>query len=113
MEALGKVSEKKGADGFGMRMVITTDRRGYKKAYWVKDEEPDELAEQGILVSPPNLDFLEWEEVKKSLHNTLVERGLFTWMDVQRAQSGVTAAILTAMKRRLISLYRNREVENV
>lgn len=111
MEALGEVSEEKGAGGRDMRMVITTDRRGYKRAWWVVDEDPDELAEEGIPLNPPDLDLLEWEEVKKSLHNMLVERGLFTWMDVQRAQSGVTGAILTAMKRRLISLYRNREVD--
>lgn len=111
METLGEISEKESAGGRDMRKVITTDRRGFKRAWWVVDEDPDELAEQGIPLNPPDLDLLEWEEVKKTLHNMLVDRGLFTWKDVQRAQNGVTSAILTAMKRRVISLYRNREVD--
>ena len=94
-----------------MRMVIVEDRFGYKRAYWIKNEEPDSAAEEGIPRSPPDLDNLDWEVVKKDLHNMLVDRGLFTWKDVQRAQNGVTASILAAMKRRVIALYRNREVE--
>ena len=94
-----------------MRIVIQEDRFGYKRAYWVKNEDSDDMAEQGIPLNPPDLDLLEWEEVKKDLHNTLVNRGLFTWMDVQRAQKGVTAAILAAMRKRMMMLYRNREVD--
>lgn len=94
-----------------MRMVIIEDRFGYKRAYWVKNEDPDSAAEEGIPLNPPNLDLLEWEEVKRDLHNMLVDRGLFTWMDVQKAQNGVTAAILASMKKKLIAIYRNREVE--
>ena len=94
-----------------MRIVIQKDRFGYKRAYWVKNEDSDDMAEEGIPLSPPDLDLLEWEEVKKDLHNMLVDRGLFTWMDVQREQNGVTAAVLTAMRKRIIMLYRNREVD--
>ncbi len=94
-----------------MRTVIKTDRFGYKRAWLVKDEDPDELAEQGIPLTPPDLDLIEWEEVKKDLNNILVERGLFTWKDVQRSQNGVTSAVLTAVKRRVITLYKTREVK--
>jgi len=95
-----------------MRKVIKVDRFRYKRAYLVKNEDPDEKAEEGIQLNPPDLDLLEWEEVKRDLHNMLVDRGLFTWMDVQRAQNGVTASILAAMRKRLITLYKNREVRD-
>jgi len=106
-----KIGEEKGTGSCDMRMVVVEDRFGYKRAYWVKNEDPDSAAEEGIPVSPPNLDNLDWELVKRDLHNMLVDRGLFTWMDVQRAQNGVTASILAAMRKRTIALYRNREVE--
>ena len=94
-----------------MRKVITTDRFGYKCAWLVKDEDSDELADQGIPLSPPCLGLIEWEEVKRDLNNILVDRGLFTWMDVQRSQNGVTTAVLAAMRKRVITLYKVREVK--
>lgn len=106
-----KTCPAQGAGGIGMRIVVVEDRLGYKRAYWVKNEDPDDMAEEGLPLNPPNLDFLEWEEVKRDLHNMLVDRGLFTWMDVQKAQNGVTSSILGAMRKRLINLYRNREVD--
>jgi len=111
MEEIEQTGKAQGAGGGYMRIVIKTDRFGYKRAYWVKNEDSDDVAEEGIPLNPPNLDFLEWEEVKRDLHNMLVDRGLFTWMDVQRAQNGVTSSVLAAMRKRVISLYRNREVD--
>lgn len=110
MAQAGKECEKESAGCLDMRIVIVEDRFGYKRAYWLKNEEPDSAAEEGIPISPPDLDLLDWETVKRDLHNMLVDRGLFTWMDVQRAQNGVTASILAAMRKRTIALYRNREV---
>ena len=42
----------------------------------------------------------------KALSDKLYERGIFTWEDVQREQSGVTAAVLHALKRQVLVLYR-------
>jgi hypothetical protein len=77
----------------------------------VRDQDPDDAAEQGILQDPPNLEELDWEGVKRDLHNALVSAGLFSWQDVQRrgAEDGLRGAILSSMKRRLINLYREAQ----
>ena len=87
-----------------MRSVVWTDRSGYKHRSWVRDGDPDYMAEQGVRQDPPSLDELDWEGVKRDLHNALVEAGIITWLDVQRGD--VRALILKAMHRRLQALYR-------
>jgi len=89
-----------------MRTVIWEDRNGYTRASLVRDGDPDDAAEYGIPVDPPDLNRINWEEVKRDLHNTLVRKRLFTYKDVKRQQRGVTAAIISVLKRRVIEIYR-------
>ena len=91
-----------------MRVVTWTDRHGRKHRSLVRDSDPDEMASQGVLQDPPNLDELDWEGIKTDLHNALVDAGLFSWRDVQERR-GLRGAILSAMKRRLVYLYREAE----
>ena len=91
-----------------MRRVTWTDDRGYKHSSLVRDGDPDEMASQGVLQDPPNLEELDWEGVKRDLHNSLVDLGLISWRNVQEIR-GLRGAILSAMKRRLVSLYREAE----
>jgi hypothetical protein len=95
-----------------MREVTYEDRYGYKHVALVRDEDPDDFAPNGIVRDPPDLDRLDWEQIKKDLHNALVDRGLFTWADVQQ-RKGLRGAVLSAFKRNLILLYRevDREVK--
>jgi hypothetical protein len=89
-----------------MRMVIWEDRNGYVRASLIRDGDPDEVAEHGIPVDPPNLDLIDFEEVKRNLHNALVRQGLFTYKDVQRQQRGITAAIISVLKKPVVDLYK-------
>ena len=89
-----------------MRTVIWEDRNGYTRASLIRDGDPDEAAEHGIPVDPPNLDRIDWEEVKRDLHNALVQRRLFTHKDVQREQRGITASIISVLKGRVVNLYK-------
>ena len=89
-----------------MRKVIWEDRNGYVRASLIRDGDPDEAAEHGIPVDPPNLDRIDWEEVKRDLHNALVRKGLFTYKDVQRQQRGVTASIISVLRKRVIDIYK-------
>lgn len=94
-----------------MRLVTWTDKHGLQHRSWVRDQDPDDAAPQGILQDPPNLEGIDWEEVKRDLHNALVSAGLFSWLDVQNrgAEDGLRGAILSSMKRRLINLYREAQ----
>jgi hypothetical protein len=91
-----------------MRRVTWTDDRGYKHSSLVRDGDPDEMAPQGILQDPPNLDNLDWEGIKRDLHNHLVDIGLISWRNVQEIR-GMRGAILSSMKKRLVYLYREAE----
>jgi hypothetical protein len=95
-----------------MRTVIVVDRFGYKRAYLCTDDMSDDEAEQGIPQTPPDLDLIEWEEVKKQLNNILVDRGIFTYADVCKAQNAISSACKSVMKNRIVNLYRNREVKS-
>jgi hypothetical protein len=88
--------------------TVTWEKNGYKHRSIVRDDDPDEMAEQGILQDPPNLENLDWEGIKQDLHNALVERGLYSWRDVQEKR-GLRGAILSSTKRRLVQLYREAE----
>jgi hypothetical protein len=91
-----------------MRLVTWEDKHGYKHRSLVRDSDPDEMGPQGVLQDPPNLDDLPWEDIKRDLHNALVDAGLRSWRDVQERR-GLRGAILSAMKRRLVYLYREAE----
>ena len=91
-----------------MRIVQWTDREGYKHRSLIRDNDPDHMAEQGIPQDPPDLNEVDWEWVKKTLHNTLVDNGMIGWDDVVRKPNAVSAAIKTSMKRQVVNLYRDR-----
>lgn len=91
-----------------MRLVIWTDKNGYKHRSLVRDDDPDEAAPGGIRQEPPSLDNLDWEAVKLELHNRLMDAGLWTWQDVQRKE-GLPGIILAVLRTRLINLYREGE----
>jgi len=93
-----------------MKLVVWTDRAGYKRAAMLRDGDPESMAEHGLPLSPPDLNEVDWEEVKRELHNQLVDQRLFTWQDVQREQRAVTAAVMSCLHRKVIQLYRAKDV---
>ena len=94
-----------------MRIVIWTDKHGWKHASKLRDKDPDDMAPSGIPLEPPDVNEIDWEGVKKDLHNQLIDKRLFTWDDVVAQQTGVTAAIQSAIKRRLINFYRREDAD--
>lgn len=95
-----------------MRQVTWTDGQGYKHRSLVRDTDPDDAAPKGILQDPPSLERIDWEAVKRDLHNALVDGGLCSWREVQAqgAADGLRGSILAALRNKLIALY--REVDN-
>lgn len=96
--------------GRDMRLVIWTDRAGWRRASHIRDGDPDTAAERGVPVPMPDLGLLDCEEVRRDINNHLVDQRLFSWRDVQRQQTGVTNAVKSAIVRRVIQLY--KEVNN-
>lgn len=91
-----------------MKIINWIDDDGYKRQRAIKEGEPDELAIDGIPLEPPDLERLDWEQLKRDLYHNLMNRDLVSWQDVQFSQNGVTSAILATFKRPLIALYREK-----
>lgn len=88
-----------------MKFVIWTDKEGYKHGSLMRDGDDENHPEVGIPVDPPPLKDLI-VECTKELHNELVVRNLFTWDDVAESQNGLTTAILSVFRRKIIEHYR-------
>lgn len=89
-----------------MKTVSWTDARGYERRSLLPSGEPDELARLGVPQDPPDLDDLDWDAIKRELHNEIVARGLFTFRDVQRSQGGLVGAAQVTLVKHLVALYR-------
>lgn len=96
-----------------LRTVTWTDERGFVRQALVRNGDPDETApERGIPNDPPDLDRLDWEELKRELHNELARRGLYDQGDVERHQSGVSSAVRRVITKRILALYKETEYDN-
>lgn len=91
-----------------MRQVEWTDEKGWKHLSLVRDNDPDEMAPHGIKSDPPDIEQLDWRQVKRDIHNSLVSRRLVNWQDVQQQKNGVGGAILHGLRRRIIDLYKSK-----
>ena len=91
-----------------MKIVDYTDDRGRRMRSLLRDDDPPEWARQnrGIPQNPPDLEMLDWEDIKVKLHNELAVRGLLSFEDVQRQQTGLSSAIKAVLLPRLMKLYR-------
>ena len=91
-----------------MRTVEWIDERGYMHISSVKPEDPDELAHEGISLDPPSVERLDWEAIKRDLHNQLVMKKLFTYKDLVQQQNGIPSAVLAVLHKPVASLYKER-----
>lgn len=103
-----------------MRYCFFVDAEGYRRRVIVRDADKESDAERiGIPADPPDLAGIDGltDDARRELHNTLSDRGLFTWQDVTAQNNGVTvtcAAIArkhhladaSALKRELVRRYR-------
>lgn len=88
-----------------MKTVTRIDKKGYKIVTKLRDSDNIEYPEMGLPVSIDVRD-LNWESIKVELNNILVDSGLYTWSDVMKSQNGITSAILSVMRPKLVGLYR-------
>jgi hypothetical protein len=95
-----------------MRIVEWTDKHGWKHLSLLRDDDPVEMAPHGVPCDPPDITQLDWDIVKRELHNQLVERRLSNWRDVQKQRNGLQGAVLATLRRPLIMLYKMKEAHN-
>lgn len=92
-----------------MRRVTYTDRRGHLKVALVRDTDPDEVASSGLPLGPPNIDGIDWEEVKKEINNAMVRDGVLGIKDLPRHPNSLTAAVRSALVGRIVVLLKQQE----
>lgn len=95
-----------------MREVIWTDDGGYRHRALVRDADADADADRGVQCDPPDISTLDWDGIRREIHNRLVDSQLVTWGDVQRQQTAVNGIVRAVVVRRIIMLYRQQEVNN-
>lgn len=91
-----------------MKLVKWEDGNGYLRQSYVMEGDPDSAAPKGLPHEPPDLSEINWDEVQRDLHNALLEQGLTTWQDVQAQQNTLGPMIVSALKKRIIALYRKK-----
>jgi hypothetical protein len=89
-----------------MRKVKWIDRSGWERVSLLRDEDPDEDAPLGVPVEMPDVEQVDWETVKRELHNALVQNGLFDYNDLVINQNGLPPLIAAIIKRQLVTLYK-------
>lgn len=90
-----------------MKQLHYTDNSGKAHVAMVRQQDDDPRI--GIPLEPPDVSRIDWEGVKTDLHNELTLRGIMTVRDIWANGNGFTGAILSALKNRLIALYREEE----
>lgn len=91
-----------------MKQVEWIDDNGYKRISWLRDNQPLDKASEGIPNDPPDVNRIDWEQVKRDLHNAMVEKKVFSWTDVQREQNALTGIINSVIKKHLVFLFREK-----
>lgn len=93
-----------------MKRVICADEKGWLHCWLLRDSDPESNAERGIPQDPPDLELIDWQEVKREIHNELVRQGLASWQDVQHCQALLWPALGRILRRHIVALFRRPEV---
>lgn len=94
-----------------MKLVEWQDERGKKKRSWVRDIDGPEQGRYGIPAEPPDMELLDWDGIRYEIREALSQQGLYTWLDVERSQDGLSCAT-NVLKRHLHWLFRQQVATN-
>jgi hypothetical protein len=90
-----------------MKRVIYEDDEGYRHVSLIRDSDPDTMAPLGVACDPPDVRDLDWENIWREMNNLLVDRGFTNLQSLNI--SGLDNSIITPIKRRLVTAYKNKE----
>lgn len=94
-----------------MKTVTWVDKQGWSHQSLLRDNDPDASAPQGIPQDPPDVNSLDWDAIKRDLHQELLNRGLLNWSDLERLQNSLSAVATTVLKPYLVLLFRQTRKE--
>lgn len=91
-----------------MKLVEWTDDRGYKHKALVRDTDTEAMAQQGMgmALDPPDVEQIDWELVKRDLHNLLMLHGIINWESIKSDNPFFTASLIKALKRHVVALFK-------
>lgn len=87
-----------------MKTVIYEDKEGKLHRTILRDNDPEDLADEGIPMNPPNIEDI-LEEAKIELHNELVRKGLFDVKSINDNRGAITSAVNKCITRKIIERY--------
>lgn len=93
-----------------MKLVEYTDEDGKQQISIVRDTDTDMLS-AGIRIEPPPLEDI-LDEAKVELHNELVKRKLFTYLDFQKRPDELGAAVNKVVTQKIVARLRQTEKQN-
>jgi hypothetical protein len=91
-----------------MKKVTWMDKVGWKHVSWIRDNDDESMASQGIPDDPPNFDDI-FEESKREFNNLLIDMDILCYNDLERVQSGLTSAILTILRSKVINRFKTKK----
>lgn len=91
-----------------MKAVEYTDENGKNKVSIVRTADADK-PELGIMIEPPPLDEI-LEQAKVKLHNELVKRKFFTFLDIEKRPGEFEAVIKMVITNPIVTCFRAKEL---
>ena len=91
-----------------MKTIIYEDAHGKLHRTILRDNDPDDLAEEGIPLDPPIIEDI-LDEAKLKLHNELVKRGLFDVKSINEHSGALSSAVNKCVTNRIIRRYLEEE----
>lgn len=87
-----------------MKIVIYEDKNGKLHRAVLRDNDPDDLADEGIPLDPPKIEDI-LEEAKIELHNELVKRELFDVKSINRQKGALSSAVKKCITNKIVKRY--------
>lgn len=91
-----------------MRLVRYENEDGFLRQGFIKENMPASDADKGIEYNPPDLNRIDWDAVKREINNDLIKVDLITLKDVAKVNSPLSNIILSAIRPKLIQLYKEQ-----
>lgn len=94
-----------------MKTIIYEDTHGKLHRTILRDNDPDDLADEGIPLDPPMIEDI-LDEAKIELHNELVKRGLFDVKSINEHSGALSSAVNKCVTNKIVQRYLQEEKSN-